>query len=323
MQQRCLIGFDVGGTSFKAALVDDGKILETVSAQAPVDQSQAQAIQVMAGLIEQLKAAAGRRQSEVQAVGMGIAGLVDYTRGHVITAPNLPAWNDFPLAKQLSDKVGLPVCLDNDVRAMAMGELAYGAGRGAQQMLCLTVGTGVGSAIIIDGRIHRGASLTAGEFGHVTVVPTGGRTCGCGNRGCLETVAGTEGILSLARRYLERGLAPVLSRNLAHEGHLSPRLIAEAAEAGDAGCRAIWNEIGGWLGLALAGAVNFLNPERIVIGGGIAQAGPLLFDPIRQAIRLHAFERPAQAVTLEPAELGAQAGMVGAAVLAQQAQQEE
>lgn len=317
MQQTCQIGFDVGGTTFKAALVAEGEILETVSAQAPVDQPQAEAIRVMADLIEKLKAAAERQQRQIQGVGMGIAGLVDYTRGFVITAPNLPTWTQFPLAEQLSQKIAMPVCLDNDVRAMALGELAYGAGRGARHLLCLTVGTGVGSAIILDGKIHRGASLTAGEFGHVTVVPQGGRTCGCGNRGCLETVAGTEGILSLARRLNERGLSPLLAQKLAEaDGHLSPRLIAEAAEAGDQGCLSLWNEVGGWLGLALAGAVNFLNPEKIVIGGGIAQAGDLLFGPIGRAIRMHAFERPAAAVSLVPAALGAQAGMIGAAVLA-------
>lgn len=324
MSSSCQIGFDVGGTTLKAALVADGQILETVSANTPVEQSQPEAVQVMADLIERLKAAAGRQSLAVTGVGMGIAGLVDYTRGHVITAPNLPKWNDFALADQLGAKVGLSVRLDNDVRAMAMGELAYGAGRGAKHMLCLTVGTGVGSAIIINGAIHRGASLTAGEFGHVMVVPQGGRNCGCGNRGCLETVAGTEAILSLGRRYLERDLAPVLAQKVAeNDGHLTPKLIAKAAEAGDAGCIALWNEIGHWLGIALAGAVNFLNPEQIVIGGGIAQAGSLLFDPIERAIRLHAFERPARAVKLLPAALGAQAGMIGAAVLAQDNHQSE
>ena len=123
MQQTCQIGFDVGGTTFKAALVAEGEILETVSAQAPVDQPQAEAIRVMADLIEKLKAAAERQQRQIQGVGMGIAGLVDYTRGFVITAPNLPTWTQFPLAEQLSQKIAMPVCLDNDVRAMALGEL--------------------------------------------------------------------------------------------------------------------------------------------------------------------------------------------------------
>lgn len=317
MAQRCQIGFDVGGTTLKAALVSEGQILQLVSAQTPVEAAQNDAISVMAGLIQELQAFAAGQAAEVTGVGMGIAGLVDYRSGEVITAPNLPNWNNFPLASQLSQAVGLPVRLDNDVRAMAMGELAYGAGRGSEHLLCLTVGTGVGSAIIINGRIHRGASLTAGEFGHTMVIPQGGRGCGCGNRGCLETVAGTEGILTLAQRYLERGLAPVLAERIKHQP-LSPRLISEAAAAGDTGALAVWNEVGNWLGIALAGAVNFLNPERIVIGGGIAQAGDLLFKPIERAIRLHAFARPASAVSLLPAALGAQAGMIGSAVLAQQ-----
>lgn len=318
MSTSCQIGFDVGGTTLKASLVKETQILATVSAETPVSASQQEALAVMVELINRLKQNAQEQSLRVTGIGMGIAALVNYQTGDVITAPNLPNWKDFPLARQLSEQVALPVKLDNDVRAMAMGELAHGAARGCQHALCLTVGTGVGSAIIIRGQIHRGASLTAGEFGHVMLVPQGGRLCGCGNRGCLETLAGTEGILSLAQRYVERDLAPVLAQKLS-EGHkLTPRLISEAALAGDHGCVSIWNEIGTWLGIALSGAVNFLNPERIVIGGGIAQAGDLLFNPIRQAIRLHAFERPASVVQVVPAALGAQAGMIGAAVLAQE-----
>ena len=318
MSSSCQIGFDVGGTTLKASLVKETQILATVSAETPVNASQPEAVAVMASLINSLKQSAQEQSVRVTGVGMGIAALVNYQTGDVITAPNLPTWKDFPLARQLSEQVALPVKLDNDVRAMAMGELAHGAARGCQHALCLTVGTGVGSAIIIRGQIHRGASLTAGEFGHIMLVPQGGRLCGCGNRGCLETLAGTDGILSLAQRYLERDLAPVLAQKISSGQKLTPRLISEAALDGDQGCVSIWNEIGTWLGIALSGAVNFLNPERLVIGGGIAQAGDLLFNPIRHAIRLHAFERPASVVQVVPAALGAQAGMIGAAVLAQE-----
>lgn len=315
----CHIGFDVGGTGLKAALVNPtGQILETVSAPTPAEQPPDVMIAVMEQLIQQLLETAQRRQLHVAGVGVGLAGLIDAPQGVVITAPNLPAWDNVPLVEILSQRCGLPVAVDNDVRAMALGELAYGAGQGCQHLLCVTVGTGVGSAIVLNGQIHRGASLTAGELGHLTVVPQGGRTCGCGNRGCLETVAGTEGILSLARRQLERGLAPRLASLLHSEEVLTPRLISEAALAGDPGALAVWEETGHWLGLALAGVVNLLNPERIVIGGGVAQAGSLLLEPISRAIRLHAFARPAEAVRLVPAQLGAQAGMIGSAVLAQQ-----
>ena len=312
-----MIGFDVGGTTLKAALVADGKILETLT-QPTLAEAEAEAtIENMVSLIEQLKA---KSKTSIQGIGMGMAGLIDAPNGVVVTSPNLPRWQNVNLAQQLRDKVKLPVSLDNDVRAMALGELAYGAGRGAKNMLCMTLGTGVGSAIIIDGQIYRGASLSAGELGHVMVVPQGGRTCGCGNWGCLETVAGTPGILSLAQRFIDRGLCPTLSQSIQTHA-LTPKLIFEAAQAGDPGACEIWQEVGQWIGIALAGVVNFINPERIVIGGGISQAGDFLFEPLRRSIQRHAFERPAQAVTVCQAELGNDAGMIGSAVMAQKGAQ--
>lgn len=318
VEQAYTIGFDVGGTSLKAALVQNGKILHRVNAPTPADAEPEVGIQSMVQLIEELRAEA--EGSPIVGVGMGVAGLIDSPRGVVITSPNLPRWQAVDLASQVHAKTQIPVFIDNDVRAMALGELAYGAGQGAQNMLCLTVGTGVGSAIIIQGDIYRGSSLTAGELGHMMVVHQGGRTCGCGNRGCLETVAGTEGILTLAQQYLKRGLAPVLQRLLAQGQPLTPQLIYEAAIQNDAGAIAVFTEVGQWLGQTLAGVVNLLNPERIVIGGGIAQAGDFILAPLRIAIDLHAFERPAQGVEVLPAVLGAEAGMIGAAVLAETSQ---
>lgn len=312
------IGFDVGGTSLKAALVHDGKILHTVNTPTPAEAEPAVGIQAMVKLIEELKSVA--QGTPIVGVGMGFAGLIDGPQGVVITSPNMPRWQHVPLAEQVEQHTQLPVFIDNDVRAMALGEQAYGAGQGAQNMLCMTVGTGVGSAIILNGEIYRGSTLTAGELGHMMVVHQGGRTCGCGNRGCLETVAGTEGILTLAQQYLKRGLAPVLQRLLSQGQALTPQLIYEAAIQNDAGAIAVFTEVGQWLGQTLAGVVNLLNPERIVIGGGIAQAGDFILEPLRTAIQLHAFERPASGVQVLPARLGAEAGMIGAAVLAETSQ---
>lgn len=312
---RCQIGFDVGGTGLKVALVQSGQILAQLAAETPNTASPEVAIQVMAQLIDTL------RQHNpaylIDGIGLGIAGLIDAPAGVVITSPNLPTWHEVPLALLLQQQTGLPVRIDNDVRAMAMGELRYGAGQDVQDLICVTVGTGVGSALIFNRQIYRGASLSAGEFGHMVVVPQGGRTCGCGNRGCLETVAGTEAILSLARRQLERDLAPQLAV-LLKDKPLSPKLIAAAAVAGDPGAQSVWQEVGGWLGLGLASLVNLLNPQKIVIGGGIAQAGTLLLNPIERAIRQQAFARPAASVTLALAKLGPQAGMIGAAAFVEE-----
>ncbi len=308
------LGFDLGGTTVTAALVSEqGEILHSLDAPTPADQPAQATLDLMEKLFADLLA---QTQESVVGIGMGIAGLINPYQGVVHTSPNLPLWQDVDLRSPLQKRFGLPVYLDNDVRAMALGELHFGAGQDAESMLCLTVGTGIGSAIVLKGEIHRGATLSAGEFGHITVVHQGGRLCGCGNTGCLETLAGTQGILLLARRYLERGQAPILAKKLASGEKLMPRLVAEAAEAGDPGCIQVWNEVGTWLGSALAGAVNFLNPERIVIGGGIAQAGELLFGPVRQTILTRAFALPAQSVQVLAAQLGPQAGIVGASVLA-------
>lgn len=308
------IGFDLGGTTVTAALISEqGEILLRLDAPTPAMEPAEVTLQLMKSLFSQLFAQA---PGPVVGIGMGVAGLVNPYTGVVHTSPNLPLWRDVDLRSPLETHFQVPVFIDNDVKAMALGELHFGAGQGAVSMLCLTVGTGIGSAVVLNGKIHRGATLSAGEFGHITVVPQGGKICGCGNTGCLETVAGTQGILTLAQRYLERGSMPWLSTQVEAGHPLTPRLVAEAAQAGDMGARRVWEEVGFWLGTALAGAVNFLNPERIVIGGGIAQAGPLLFAPIQAAIQNRAFALPAQQVQLLPAQLGPQAGIIGASVLA-------
>ncbi|PIQ25863.1 glucokinase [bacterium (Candidatus Blackallbacteria) CG17_big_fil_post_rev_8_21_14_2_50_48_46] len=308
------IGFDLGGTTVTAALVSEtGEILTRLEAPTPAEQAAEKTLELMNRLFHSLFEQA---PGSVAGIGMGLAGLVDPFAGIVHTSPNLPLWKDVNLREPLEREFQVPVYLDNDVKAMALGELHFGAGQGADSMLCLTVGTGIGSAIVLQGKVYRGATLSAGEFGHVTVVQQGGKLCGCGNTGCLETVAGTQGILSLAQRYLERGQAPILAERVLAGEKLMPRLVAEAAAAGDAGAQKVWQEVGDWLGTALAGVVNFLNPEKIVIGGGIAQAGSLLFDPVQSAIQTRAFALPAQKVQVLSAQLGPDAGIIGASVLA-------
>jgi glucokinase len=311
------IGFDLGGTTMSAALVDASGHIHQI---AEVDTHPEHEAQVTLGrmidLIAPLIASAHAQSQEVVGIGIGIAGLVDTYTGWVHTAPNLPQWKNLAVGPPIAAHFQLPVRIDNDVRVAAMGELAYGAGQGRQHLICLTVGTGIGSALILNGQLHRGASLSAGELGHIPVIRDGGPHCGCGSHGCLESVAGTQGILALAQRYIARGLAPQLAQMVTEKGKLTPALISQAATAGDTGAIAVWHEVGTWIGTGLAGVVNLLNPERIIIGGGIAQAGELLFAPIREAIRLRAFELPAQAAELVPAALGPEAGLIGASVLA-------
>lgn len=308
------IGIDLGGTTLTAALVSEqGEILIHLEAPTPAQEPAEVTVALLTSLLNELLPKAS---APVVGMGLGVAGLVNPHTGTVHTSPNLPLWHNVDVRSPLQAAFNLPVFLDNDVKTMALGELHCGAGQGAASLLCLTIGTGIGSALVFKGEIYRGATLSAGEFGHITMVPQGGKVCGCGNTGCLETVAGTQAILSLAQRYLERGRTPWLEQQLQAGSILTPRLVAEAAQAGDEGAQRVWEEIGFWLGTALAGVVNFLNPERIVIGGGIAQAGPLLFEPIHAAIQYRAFTLPASSVQLLPAQLGPQAGVIGASILA-------
>jgi glucokinase len=251
---------------------------------------------------------------EMRALGLDSAGIVDGARNLVLDAPNLRSWERFPLAERLGAVYELPAFLENDVNAMAWGEWHCGAGRGARHMLCLTLGTGVGGGLVLDGQLYRGATGAAGEFGHMVVERDGPR-CGCGSFGCLEAYLGARYITARAAVYLERDARPSPLRAMPAEAR-TPRVLSEAASAGDAIARAVLEETGVWLGVGLASAINLLNPERIVVGGGVARAGDLILDPARRTMRERAMSVPAEAAEVVPAALGNDAAVVGAALLA-------
>jgi glucokinase len=197
--------------------------------------------------------------------------------------------------------------VDNDVNMMALAELRHGAARGARNVCCITVGTGIGGGLIIEGALYRGRAMSAGELGHIQVEPEG-IPCGCGNRGCLERYVGRDGLLRLARLAM-KGKQGSLRR----WEPLTPISLAEAARTGHPVAREVWERAGRYLGLALVGVVNLLNPDIIVIGGGIARAGRLLLDPARRIVRERALRIAARHVRVVRSTLGADAGIIGAA----------
>ncbi|MCX6354548.1 MAG: ROK family protein [Candidatus Aureabacteria bacterium] len=297
------IGIDIGGTSAKLALVrGDARIITKTSV--PCDSRShwrgllADMAEAAAGL------AKGRR---ILGVGIGCAGCIDVVGGIVRFSPNLPRWRNVPLRAFMSDRLGLPCVVDNDVNMMALGELRYGAARGALNACCITIGTGVGGGIIIGGNIYRGSGMTAGEVGHVPVVPEGIR-CVCGSRGCVERYIGKEGIIRLARTAM-RGKHSIL----AGKGPLTPLAIERAARKGDPAAGLVWERAGYYLGLLLVGIVNVLNPDVIVVGGGIANAGDLILAPARNILRERALKIPARHVKVVRSALGEDAGAIGAA----------
>jgi glucokinase len=304
------IGLDVGGTKVNAFRVTaDGEILARSQEPTPAEDPE----RTLAMMVE---LATGIRTPEVVAVGVGAAGIVEAAAGVLRFAPNL-AWRDLPIADRLRNALGLPCQVDNDANVAAYGEYRFGAGRGYRHMLLVTVGTGIGGGIVTDGRVYRGAHGFAAEIGHIIVEP-GGPVCGCGNRGCWEQVASGRAIDRMGRE-AARAEPTSLLRELAGGDPEAVRgsHVTEAARRGDPAALGVLGEAGRRLGEGIAGLVNILDPEVVVVGGGAIVAGDLLLEPARAAF-VDAVEAPAfrPEVPIVPAELGNDAGAVGAAALA-------
>jgi glucokinase len=303
------IGLDVGGTKIAAFRVGDGGDVEERTQQAtPAD---ADAIfDAMARLASEL------RTAEVAAVGVGAAGIVDFASGTLRYAPNLP-WRELPLRDRLASATGLPCLVDNDANAAAWAEHRFGAGRGSADMLLVTVGTGIGGGIVSGGKLFRGAHGFAAEIGHVIVEP-GGPLCGCGTRGCWEQVAAGRAIDRLGRE-AARDHPEALFVEIAggDPDAVTGPVVTRAAKQGDDLARQILAEVGRRLGEGMAGLANILDPDLVVVGGGAVEAGDLLLDPARRAFA-DAIEAPEHRpeVPIVPAELGNEAGAIGAASLA-------
>jgi glucokinase len=240
-------------------------------------------------------------------------GLVDAEAGIFIEGPNLKTCNDVNVSERLGMRLGMPVFIDNDAHVAALGEFAYGAGRGSADMFMVTLGTGVGGGLILDGKLYRGKRNTAGEFGHTTI-QMDGPLCNCGRRGCVEAFVGKNGIVRSAIQKLDSGRASSLAAK--DRNRLEPLDLSLAAEAGDALAIDVLAEIGGYLGVGLGNLVNLLNLERIVVGGQVADAGDLILKPAREALDRVALKVPRETVRIVPAKLGNSAGIVGAARLA-------
>ena len=303
------IGIDVGGTKINAFRVTrDGTIVARSSAPTPAHDEERT-------LATMIRLASALRTPEVLAVGVGAAGLVDASDGVLRFAPNL-AWRDLPIAARMRDALNLPCQVDNDANVAAYGEYRFGAGRGYRHMLLVTVGTGIGGGIVSDGRLFRGAHGFAAEIGHIIVEPDG-PLCGCGNRGCWEQVAAGRAIDRMGEREAREHDSTLRRLAGGDPEKVTGRLVTEAASLGDAAARRILAEAGRRLGQGIAGLVNVLDPQVVVVGGGAIVAGDLLLDPARAAFR-EAVEGPEHrpGIPIVAAELGNDAGAVGAAALA-------
>jgi glucokinase len=307
---RVAVGVDVGGTKINAFRVTGGgEVLARETVPTPADD--------MAAILDAMVGAAQAVLApDVAAVGVGAAGLVEFATGIVAFAPNL-AFREARINDHLGAALGLPVVTDNDANVAALAESRFGAGRGYDHVLLVTVGTGIGGGIVSGGRLFRGAHGFAAEIGHVIVEP-GGPPCGCGNRGCWEQVASGHALARAGREAVRRHPGSLIARMAAGDPrNVAGPVVTDAAQQGDDVARRILAEVGRRLGEGIAGLVNVLDPEVVVVGGGAIAAGHLLLDPARAAF-LDAVESPEHRpdVPIVPASLGNDAGAIGAAALA-------
>lgn len=311
------IGIDVGGTNVKIALVDDnGKIIYSNSVPTYAKMGYEYTVNNIKQAIRDLMKETNTTTSDIEGIGFDFPGQVDCKTGVVKLAPNIPGWVNVPIAQMIEDEFHIPTRIDNDVRCAALGELKFGAGKGCENFICITVGTGIGSGIVINGEVVRGATNAAGELGHIKLQMNGGPICGCGDTGCLEAFASGPAIVAMAQEYIKGGKSTKFREMAAAEGgEITPYMVAKAAEEGDPVAKRIFEIVGEYIGIGLTSVINLLNPEKVIIGGGVAESGELLLAPIRKTIKERAMVVAGNAVEIVPAQLGNSAGVIGASML--------
>lgn len=305
-------GIDIGGTNIAAILASpDGDVVAEASIPTEAHDGPEAVLDRAASLV--------RAMGGVDGVGLGLPGTLDRASGVVRFLPNMPGnWRDVPAGAILSRALDVPVFLLNDARLATLGELHFGRGRGTRNLVFLTLGTGVGGGVVVDGRLRLGPLGAAGEVGHQTIIPDG-PLCGCGNRGCLEALAGAPALIGQGVRLLRSGLAPKLFELAGGEpSHVTPKEIAEAAEA-DPHVRDLVERVAGYLAIAAANLINILHPEMILLGGGMAAMGETLLSPMRQQVVRRVGMFPAEGVIIERSLLGSRAGSLGGVALASRA----
>ncbi len=295
--KKLSVGIDVGGTFAKIGLVDpSGDVLKSVHMPTEPKKGPADFVRRASRLL---------KNWSFSSVGLGLAGGVDSETGTLLFVPNLKGWTGFSFKKAFRNSLGVPVVVDNDANVAVWGGYVAALKKKPRTVVGITLGTGVGGGLVIDGVLHRGATGSAGEIGHMTL-ELNGPLCHCGRRGCLEAYAGTAGILRLARARMKDLPSP-----------LTPKAVADAALAGDRGAKAVWNEVGTRLGQGLASLTLVLNPDAILILGGVARAGNLVLGPIRRVFAAQTFREPFRGLALS-APLERDWGVVGAALLSRE-----
>ncbi|MDP8221828.1 MAG: ROK family protein [Candidatus Lernaella stagnicola] len=310
------IAIDLGGTNIKGALVDrNGKLGDTVNVPTGADLSPTAVIARLGDVVADLSRQAG--DSDLVGVGIGCPGGIYPDSGLISQSPNFPGWYDVDLCGPLREKTGLPVTIENDANVAGLGEFIHGTGHDVDSMVFITLGTGIGGAVILEGKLWRGAWGMAGEIGHVIVEPEG-HPCGCGSWGCVEQYASGTALVRMAREALTPDTPGVKLLELAggRPERLTPKMVYEAATSGDAVAQEVFHRAARYLGMMIASILNVLNVPLFVVGGGVSAGYDLMAQTTRDEVRKRAYRIPGENVRIERATLGNDAGIIGAAMLA-------
>ncbi len=314
--RRFILGLDIGGTKLAAGIVTlEGVEIAQDRTPTQVEEGPTAVIDRLIELSRSVVRQAGITMDQVIAAGVGCGGPLDPTTGIIKDPPNLPGWTDVPLVHILQEALQVPVYLENDANAGALGEHRFGAGRGVANLVYLTISTGIGGGIIINNRLYAGENGNAGEIGHM-VVAYNGRPCNCGGKGCLEAYASGTSIAARAREAVASGEPSILASLAGGVEQITAEHLEQAIHAGDPLATRLWVETTEILGVGIASVINIFNPRRVVLGGGITNVGSLLFDPVRAIALSRAMGPLAKVVEIVPAQLGGQVGVLGAAAVA-------
>jgi glucokinase len=306
MERTVIVGIDIGGTKCAVSLAEaNGEILHRkgMLTQA-ANNSPNQVLDQLAGMVRDMLEERGMNSEAIRGIGVSCGGPLDTKTGIIYAPPNLPDWVAVPVRQFFQEAFGLPVYVENDANATALAEWRFGAGRGYNNVVFITMGTGIGGGIILDGRLYHGTNDLAGELGHQTIL-IDGPLCGCGKRGCLEALASGPAIARLARESLSYGRHKrVLALADGKSSDISAAHVVAAAKEGDTFALQILNEAGTYMGLGLANVIQILNPEIIILGTIAVHAGDLILDPIRKAVSEYSWQRSREVCTIVPAALG-------------------
>ena len=310
-----VVGVDLGTLNTIAVVVDlEGKIMERVEHPTNSERSKDKVIERLKAVIHEVITASNINIQKIAGIGLAVPGLVDSKKGIMLITPNF-GWRNTPIGEILEKEFHTPIFIDNNNNVMALGEAEFGIAQGVRNFVCINVGMGIGSGIVINGELYRGETESTGEIGHTTVDYNGPK-CSCGNYGCLEVMAAAPAIAKRAVKAVKEGKKTLISELVnSNLDEISAAIVAEAANKGDKLAQGIIEKTGEYLGTGIANIINLFNPQMVIIGGGVAQAGDLIFNPLKKTMEKRAFPVPAKVAKIVASSLGRDCTVIGAATL--------